>query len=132
MSLASHYAAVLSQGTDVKKTLAYMKARGHTSLLSQIVRIVERKPADKDIPVVVLAKDFDSRKYSKDIHEALAMLGAGKEHRTKVDARAVGGYAVRAGGTLIDKTFRSALVDIYKDTFRSPDASVGTPTNRRG
>jgi len=119
MSLASNYAALLSKGADVEKTLAYMKHRGHLSLVSQIVRILKREPAEANAATVLLAKESDGKKYSAAIREALAKLGADAARaRTVIDERVVGGYQVRAGGKTLDHTFRSALVSIYQNATR--------------
>jgi F0F1-type ATP synthase delta subunit len=115
MSLAANYAALLSGGADMKKTLAYMKSRGHLSLLPQIVRILERRSAEGGSVVVTVAKESDAKKFSSKIAEALKTLGADmKTARTVVDERAVGGYAVRTPSALVDRSFRTALITIYK------------------
>ncbi|MDE2079532.1 MAG: F0F1 ATP synthase subunit delta [Patescibacteria group bacterium] len=119
MSLASHYATVLSEGADVDKTLAYMRKRGHISLLAQVVRILKRQPALSDMPEVLVAKEHDSKTHEAAIRDALTKLGAAeRKARVVVDPRAVGGYRVRAGGKTIDRTFRSALVSFYQKATR--------------
>ena len=119
MSLASHYATVLAEGADVDKTLAYMRRRGHISLLAQVVRILKRMPAESNAAEVLVAKEHDAKKHETAIRDALHKLGAaeGKPH-VVVDPRAVGGYRVRAGGKAIDHTFRSALVSLYQKATR--------------
>lgn len=126
MSLANAYASVINetpkelQNTEfTDKLIAFMRARGHMSLLSEIVRILENKPKEADA-VVTVASDADLKEFASEIKSALATLGAdSKLHRTVVDVRAVGGYSVRAGSQIIDNTFRTALVDIYQKTVGS-------------
>jgi len=48
MNLAQNYARILRDGVDAAKTLAYMKARGHLSLLPQVVRMLEREQGRND------------------------------------------------------------------------------------
>jgi len=112
MSLANAYARVLRDVPErdvsayLKKLMAFMKSRGHLSLLPQVVRILEREPSGGNEPVAVVAKESDAKKFAKEIAGA----------RVVVDPRAVGGYTLRTGSTLIDKSFRSALIAIYQKT----------------
>lgn len=124
MSLAHAYASVIQEAEQkgegaafVKNLLALMKSRGHLSLLAQIFRIIEREPENTKAPVVVLAKEEDAKKYSKMIRDDLATLNA-RDHRTVLNPRSVGGYSVRAGSKIIDKSFRSALVSLYQRAIR--------------
>ncbi|MES2014460.1 MAG: F0F1 ATP synthase subunit delta [Patescibacteria group bacterium] len=126
MSLATAYASVIKDaekepqgGHFVQKLLSLMHARGHMSLLPEIVRILEKEPVEMGA-VVTVAHDADVKKFASEIKSALALLGADKEtHQTIVDARAVGGYTVRAGSKILDQSFRTALVDLYQNTIRS-------------
>ena len=89
MSLASNYAAVLKD-LDSKKVVSYMKSKGHLSLLPQVVRILEReKPRPES--VTITAQD---------------------------DPRIVGGTITLKGFTLIDASYRKALVQIYKNAVK--------------
>ncbi len=121
MSLANAYAQVIREIPEgkasafVPRLFAFMKSRGHLSLLPQVLRILERQPADASVPMVVVAKESDVKKFSSAIRETLAKLAPEeKTHRTIVDPRAVGGYSVRAGSRTIDRSFRSALVSLYR------------------
>lgn len=84
MSLAHHYATVLKE-LELKDVLAYMKKRGHLSLLPQVVNILEREKTRPE-SVTITAKD---------------------------DPRIVGGTVTLKGFTLIDQSYRRALVDLY-------------------
>lgn len=84
MSLAQHYARVFKE-LDTKQVVAYMKKRGHLSLLPQIVRILEREQVRPE-SVTITAKE---------------------------DPRLVGGSLTLNGYTLTDRTYRRALVDLY-------------------
>jgi len=112
MSLANAYAKVLRDVPEkdipayLKKLVAFMKSRGHLSLLPQVVRILEREPAGGGEPVAVVAKEADAKKFAAELRGA----------RVIVDPRAVGGYTLRTGSQLIDKSFRSALIAIYQKT----------------
>ncbi|MEK7063482.1 MAG: hypothetical protein AAB955_02205 [Patescibacteria group bacterium] len=85
MSLAKNYAAVFKT-LDSKKVLVYMKQKGHLRLLPQIVRILEREKV-RPASITVTAKD---------------------------DPRIVGGSYTLDGYTLTDRTYRTALVNLYQ------------------
>lgn len=103
MSLAQNYAALLKEGNDPEKTLAYMKAKGHQSILPQVVRILERQ--EDDGGVVLVAKKEDAEAVKDKFPDA----------RIIVDTRIVGGYFARTkDAKVIDATYRKALVTIYK------------------
>ncbi|MBV9349786.1 MAG: F0F1 ATP synthase subunit delta [Patescibacteria group bacterium] len=126
MNLVTAYAALIteteSEGKNsafAEKLIAYMKNRGHLSLIPQIVKLLSRREVRTDAPVVTVAKESDLEKYQTKIRAALAQLGmpdATPVHA--VDARAVGGYAVRAQAKLIDKTYRSALISLYRNVTK--------------
>jgi len=126
MSLAHAYAATIQSSAKkasgkafADKLIAFMRARGHLSLLPEIVRILEREPALADVPVVTVATKESLRTLAREIKEALAALGKEDEApREVIDPRAVGGYSVRAGSKIVDASFRSALVNIYQNTIR--------------
>lgn len=119
MNLANAYADVIRSVPEkdakayVPKLMAFMKSRGHLSILPEVVRILERSGERSDRAVVTVAKQPDEAKFSRQIREALAALGAG-EHRVHVDPRSVGGWSVRAGSKLVDRSFRTSLVSLYK------------------
>ena len=124
MSLATTYAKVIqdSEGKPNAKAfgdslIAFMKTKGHMALLPQIVKILERAP-EKEVALVTVRDEADAKKYKKEIESALSDLGAQGSNRVVIDKRLVGGYTVRAGGKLVDKSYRSALVNIYQDTIR--------------
>ncbi|MES2135132.1 MAG: F0F1 ATP synthase subunit delta [Patescibacteria group bacterium] len=126
MSLANAYASVIKETPTelhtaefVGKLLSFMRVRGHLSLLSEVVRILEKEPTRSGV-VVTVADDAGLKEFASEIKSALGTLGADtKSYRTTIDARAVGGYSVRAGSKIIDNTFRTALVSLYQRTVSS-------------
>src|SRR5947209_3061214 len=104
MDLAHAYTAVLEEaeeegkGADfTKKLIAYMKSRGHLSLLPRITRLLSRRERKSDAPYITVAKEHDLKTFDKKIQEALRELGASQKKPLHIiDARAVGGFAVRA------------------------------------
>lgn len=124
MSLAHAYAATIRDSGKPPKAfadqlIAFMRARGHLSLLPEIVRILEREPAVEGVPVVTVATKASLETLSREIKDALAALDKkGEEVREVIDPRAVGGYSVRAGSKIIDASYRAALVSLYQNTIR--------------
>lgn len=119
MNLAQSYAQVIldAQAKPNAKAfgdslVAYMKSKGHTALIPQVLRMIERAPK-KDSAIVIVKNDSDAKKYKKDIEASLSALGVTGAHQTVEDPRVVGGYSVRAKGKMIDKSFRTALVSLY-------------------
>lgn len=106
MTLAHNYALALKD-MDVGKVVAYMKERGHVSLLPRVVRIMERNARSGD--ALTVAKQEDVAGARKRFSEA----------DVSVDPRIVGGFLLRRKGRVIDATYRKALVNIYKAVTRS-------------
>lgn len=104
MNLVQRYAQVLKE-VDTKKVLAYMRARGHLSLLPKVVKQLEREPQKGDTVVVAHEKDVSKmkRKFS-DAHIV-------------VDEKIVGGYIARSGTMVTDASYRHALVTLYHNTI---------------
>ncbi len=126
MSLATSYAAVVRDVPEteasafIPRLLAFMKSRGHLSLLSEIVRILEREPSERNQAVVTVAKEGDLKKFGGEIKAALLKIGMeGSVPKVIVDPRVLGGYSVRTESKLVDKSFRNALVSIYQNTIHS-------------
>ena len=119
MALADTYATII-RGVPQEKVsgylprlLAFMKARGHLSLLPTIVRILEREPNDTKVTVVV-AREHDAKKFAQSISESLKLLGTEEKPLISVDPHIVGGHIVRTGSHVVDKSFRNALVQLYR------------------
>jgi len=104
MNLAQRYATVL-KSVDAKKVLAYMKHKGHLSLLPKVLRALEREPEGGDR--VVVAHEKDVSKLKKKYPDA----------RVDVDQKLVGGFIARSGSTVTDASYRHALVQLYHHTI---------------
>jgi len=125
MSLAHAYAKVIQEAELKGDTraffntlIAFMKERGHLSLLREVVRVLEREPRQPKA-VVTVARESDIAKLKDRLAGHLADLGVGKgEEVVSVDPDMVGGYRITSGNTLIERSFRSALVSIYQNTTR--------------
>lgn len=102
MMLAHRYAELFKSLTP-DSVLAYMKSRGHLSLLPRIVRIMEREqPAGT---IITIARESD-RAQALQAHPGAQVV---------IDPHIVGGMSVRTtSAQLTDRTYRSALVTLYK------------------
>ena len=125
-NLAQKYAEVF-KALDTRTVLSYMKVRGHLSLLPSVVRILERAP-ERAYVSLTIAREHDAKKFERSIADSLALLGStsaspktghagGEQPVTVIDPRIVGGYLVRFGSQVIDKSFRNALISLYKKTI---------------
>lgn len=100
----------------VTSFLNYLKVRGHQSLLPAVLRRLERENVGTSDVVVSLAKASDAKKFAPALASALSQLGAEKsEYRVVEDGALVGGYTVKAGGKIIDRSYRTALVTLYQN-----------------
>ena len=114
MHLVQYYVKLL-QELDVRKVLSYMKVRGHLSLLPSIVRVLEREPKKVAFSVTV-AHEADLHKFARSINEAGKILGVSEKPTLSLDPKIVGGYIAHAGSRVMDKSFRNALVTLYRKT----------------
>lgn len=125
MSLAHAYAEVIQAEEErgpsagfSDKLFAFMKSRGHISLIPHIARILDRLPSRRRV-IVTLTDENAEQKFSSEITQALVSLHAGDMNKEIViDPRIVGGFSVRAGNGIVDRTFRTALVSLYQNTIR--------------
>ena len=118
MNLAHTYAQTLeSLGTKdaAEKVIERMRAKGHLSLLPQVVRILERSDSVEHT-VLTVAKKEDAQKHAG----AITTLGGDpKNAKVVVDPRIVGNYMARHGQKFIDASYRRQLVSLYQKTIRS-------------
>lgn len=125
MSLAHAYAKVLHDAeaeglgkTFAEKMVSYMKNKGHLSLLPSVLKISSRLGAQESA-VLVCAKKDDVTKYKNEIAAAFKTLGHSGHHETIIDHNIVGGFTARANGKVVDSSFRSSLVTLYRSIIRS-------------
>lgn len=124
-NIAQAYAKILkeaeSERTGAKfaeKLAAYMKSRGHLSLLPRVLKIAERLP-NADEAVVTVKSKADLDKLKPRIKASLKKMGTEDRPNVVIDPNVVGGYTARYKGKAVDMSFRSALVDIYQKSIRS-------------
>ena len=123
MNLANAYAELVKDAPEGKegvqfadRLVAYMKAKGHLSLLPRVLKIAERLPK-KGEAVVTVGSEADLAKLKPKIKESLKTMGTEEKPSVIIDPRIVGGYLARFGGKAIDKSFRSALTAVYRNSI---------------
>lgn len=123
-TLIRRYTALLlraiQSGSDeafAKKFVAHLARRKHLGLLPAILARITKAGVQGQGAIVTVARAEDAKKFASAIASELSSLNidAGA-YTVKVDDRAVGGYAVRGKGRLVDRTYRSALVRLYQNS----------------
>jgi F0F1-type ATP synthase delta subunit len=98
----------------LKKTL---EAKGYTrlypSVLRGVLRILETKK-DTVGAVVTVASQSDVEKYKTVINSALEKLTGSEDFSTHVDQTIIGGVVISDGKTVIDKSFKTTLLNLYR------------------
>lgn len=123
--MKDHYTAatleLLRAGHDPKATLANlrraMEARGHLRLYPRVLKALHaqlRFKREADVPTVWVARPELSNDEKERIATSLAAIDAPAEYRTKVNDALVGGHIARYGNTIIDRSYRQALLKLYR------------------
>jgi F0F1-type ATP synthase delta subunit len=100
----------------LKKT---MQDKGHirlyASVLRGVLRVLETKQ-DVAIASVTVAKDADVLKYIDVIKTTLGSLNAGENFSTKIDETIIGGVIVKNNNTIVDRSYKTALTNLYRSS----------------
>lgn len=112
--------ASILAGQPVETALANLRTllvkRGHARLWSQILKATERELTVKlarVTPRVTLAKEGSVD--AATITGALAVLGtADAQYDVSIDETLVGGFTVRVGDRVIDKSYKRMLINLYE------------------
>jgi F0F1-type ATP synthase delta subunit len=94
-----------------------LTARGYERLYVRVlhgVLLALQKDAKSDIPVVTLAKKEDESALKAAIKETLSELGAPASYDVLIDPNMIGGHKVSFNNTTIDKSYKEALVSLYR------------------
>ena len=107
----------------VERFVALVREHGHERLLPRILHeceVLERTRATSDVCVVKVARDTDVSRHEKRITEDKHTLGADTMRTAvTVDPRLIGGYAITANGTRLDRSYRRRLLDLYHTLITS-------------
>ena len=113
--------SLLEEGVKTSEVLKNLKKvlerRGHEKLylrvLKNLARNTERGVGTETI--VRVAKEAHVKKFKNEIKNASARLGVKEsDTRTFVDESLIGGYTVETKDVLLDQSYKSALLNIYR------------------
>ncbi len=100
----------------IKGLQSTLKERGHQRLYAPILRgvlkVLEATGTNK-ITVVVPNDNVYEKELAK-IKEALAELAATGEPEVVIDPTIVGGWLVEANNKILDKSYKTKLVNLYR------------------
>lgn len=111
---------LILDGTDPQVILKglheSMEKKGHARLyvavLRGVVRILESK--DNATAIVTVASEADVEKFASEINEMRAMLGTEGVHSIVVDQTLIGGVVAKYNNTIIDRSYKNALTNLYR------------------
>ena len=112
---------LLAEGAATDKILSDLKrvleAKGHTrlyaSILRGLLRQMDAKQHTGDV-TIILAKEADLTKHKEAIESALERYTDGPDHTTTVDENIIGGFVLRFGNTVLDQSYKTRLVKLYR------------------
>jgi len=103
---------------SVRSLVRVLEREGRMALLPRIVHAFKRLAATDSVRnSVVLSFAKKNTRVSRKMREALRELGvAKKDVRVEVDPTLIGGWRLEGRGTLVDVSYKKALLDIYRAT----------------
>ena len=116
---------MLQSGTDIGSVLSGLQKtletkghmRLHVAVLRGLLRVLETK-TDSSRAVVTVAKALDVEALSNLIQESLSTLNSEGEFVTKIDGTLVGGIVVESNNKILDKSYKTALTNLYRATTK--------------
>jgi len=111
---------LLEGGTTIDTALQGLREtlnrRGHTALYPKILRALlteSEKMTKRTHGVVTVAKESDKELWKDAITHALTLLKT-SEHTTRIDPTITGGFIAETRDTLIDKSYKTKLLTLYR------------------
>lgn len=112
---------LIQKGTDIQEVLTGLQRtmvdKGHMRLygavLRGVFRILETKKESLTATVTV-AEEVAIAKYADAIKSALKVLEASDDYTVKVDPTIIGGVIVKNNNTIVDRSFKTALTNLYR------------------
>lgn len=97
---------------------AVLAQKGHQSLFAPVLlgvlRVLESE-TERLLPSIVVAKESDIEKHQVAIKTALAAIGTDEEYVVTVDDTIIGGFIASVGNTVHDQSYKTKLVDLYRN-----------------
>lgn len=123
--LAHDYAIALAAHLEEEKDLAQAIARldavlrkkGHAKLRSRILRELARmmEKRGEQRAAVFVTDESDLAAFKDEISDAKKELGIPRDAETVIDASLVGGFVVKTGEKQIDRSYKRALINLYRN-----------------
>jgi len=96
---------------------AELTKTGRASLMRRILRAFERiaeRELRKEQATLTVAREHDERHAKSAVKEVLAELEVeSKDLKTLIDDTIIGGWRLEAKGTLIDRSYKKQLMELY-------------------
>ena len=112
---------LLLSGKDVEHVLQNLKKvlvkRGHEKLLPKILKdVAARLEAnhDEQVPTVSVREASDLETFEEYIEEALRELKASEVPKITIDTTLVGGFVAEHAHKRVDKSYKEALLSLYR------------------
>ena len=116
---------LLESGHDPEAVIAGLKAslekHSHEKLLPAILQSVKRvldSSSSTNEPVVVVASEGEYKKQKTAIAKTFESLGTNEEPQVEIDSTLIGGYLSVYKNRIIDKSYKSKLVSLYRNISR--------------
>lgn len=117
--------ALLNQGKNPSEVFSGLKQalekKGHGKLYASILHGVLTKLRAVRIStqaVVTVSATSDAKKMKNEIEEALAILHAEKSYEVVEDQSIIGGFTLLQNNMLLDKSYKTALINLYRSIIR--------------
>lgn len=113
---------LLSRDSDDSIALTFLKTlkkRGHLRLTKSVLKSLEKKlisEKEKQILNIEIVNEWDDKKFGEIIEGEISNNNISyKEKVVKIVPEIVGGFRIRVGNTLIDRSYRKELIEIYEN-----------------
>lgn len=100
----------------VKAIKEKLEKDGRAALLPRVRSAFQRlaqRESRKNTIVLTIAREKDERAAKSEAKEIVAALGEQIDLETQVDDSIIGGWRLEGKGVLVDKSHKSALMEIY-------------------
>lgn len=116
---------MIKEGKEISVILGglrkIMEQKGHTSLFAPVLRGVMRSLQTEKTTgtMVYIAKEADREKLATHIAAALAAINAENDEPTYVvDETLIGGVLAKRNSTVIDRSYKTALINLYRSVTK--------------
>ena len=99
----------------IARFLSIIKRRGHSGLLPRIVHVLERKHGHQDLrTIATVARERDVHSVDAEVRALAEQLAGSHEVQYVTDDTLIGGYVLRTPNNLADRSYKRALLDVYR------------------